>query len=97
MCGAPHSLSTCQAGEAVSRAARGGLLSGTGVQAVASLLVGAARIQRSLRVAAREAEATGFTGLTPITVAFKACAEVGGTSACGLNCFTACTQAVALV
>jgi dsDNA-specific endonuclease/ATPase MutS2 len=65
-------IQTAQAGQALARAARGGMLSGTGLQAVASLLVGAAKLQRAARVAAREAESTGCTGLQPVTEAFKA-------------------------
>lgn len=67
-------VQTAQAGQALARAARGGMLSGAGLQAVASLLLGAAKLQRAVRVAAREAEATGFAGLQAVTEAFKASA-----------------------
>lgn len=40
-------------------------------QAVASLLLGAAKLQRAIRVAAREAEATGYQGLLPVTSTVK--------------------------
>ena len=40
-------------------------------QAVASLLLGAAKLQRAIKVAAREAESTGYQGLAPVTSAFK--------------------------
>ena len=64
-------IHTAQCGQALARAARGGLLSGAGLQAVASLLAGAAKLQRAVKVAAREAEATGYQGLLPVTAAFK--------------------------
>lgn len=60
-----------QCGQALTRAARGGLLSGPGLQAVASLLLGAAKLQRAVKAAAREADATGYLGLLPVTVPFK--------------------------
>ncbi|KAI7845433.1 hypothetical protein COHA_000985 [Chlorella ohadii] len=64
-------IQTAQAGQALARASRGGLLSGAGLQAVASLLLGAAKLQRAIKVAAREAESTGYQGLAPVTSAFK--------------------------
>lgn len=47
-------------------------------QAVASLLLGAAKLQRAIKVAAREAEGTGYEGLAPITAAFKVRHDEGG-------------------
>lgn len=41
------------------------------LQAVSSLLLGAAKLQRAIKVAAREAEATGYQGLAPVTSTFK--------------------------
>ena len=65
-------IQTAQCGQALARATRGGLLSGSGLQAVASLLLGAAKLQRAIKAAAREAEATGSEGLQPVVDAFKA-------------------------
>lgn len=60
-----------QCAQALARASRGGMLSGPGLQAVASLLTGAAKLQRAVKAAAREAEATGYAGLQPVTDTFK--------------------------
>lgn len=64
-------IQTAQCGQALSRASRGGLLSGAGLQAVATLLAGASKLQRAIKTAAREADATGYEGLLPVTAAFK--------------------------
>ncbi|EFN53577.1 hypothetical protein CHLNCDRAFT_136763 [Chlorella variabilis] len=64
-------IQTAQCGQALARASRGGLLTGPALQAVASLLLGAAKLQRAVRAAAREAEATGYEGLQPVTEAFR--------------------------
>lgn len=64
-------VQTAQCAQALSRVSRGGLLSGTGLQAVASLLSGAAKLQRVVKSASREAAATGYQGLEPVTAAFK--------------------------
>lgn len=61
-------------------------------QAVASLLLGAAKLQRAIKVAAREAEGTGYEGLAPITAAFKVRGvrvgwfTSGVLSACAVDC-----------
>ena len=78
-------IQTAQCGQALARATRGGLLSGSGLQAVASLLLGAAKLQRAIKAAAREAEATGYEGLQPVVAAFKvSCAALR--CGCALRC-----------
>ena len=74
----PRWLLSSQCGQALARAAKGGVLTGPALQAVASLLLGAAKLQRTVRAAAREAEATGYTGLQPVTALFKVCWGGGG-------------------
>ncbi|KAL4459148.1 hypothetical protein ABPG75_014013 [Micractinium tetrahymenae] len=64
-------IQTAQCAQALARASHGGMLSGPGLQAVASLLTGAAKLQRAVKAAAREAEATGYAGLQPVAAAFK--------------------------
>lgn len=65
----PHPL---QAASALRRASRGGLLNGSSLLAVASLLLGAAKLRRAIVAANREAERTGHAILQPLAAAFKA-------------------------
>ncbi|GAB4813086.1 hypothetical protein N2152v2_000132 [Parachlorella kessleri] len=77
------------ASQALNRASRGGLLAGTSLLSVASLLVGAAKLQRTITVANREAERSGHSAVQSIAAAFKAsddlplfgywCAQAGAT------------------
>ena len=62
---------TSQCAQALRRAGRGGLLGGAQLLAVQSLLLGAARLQRAIKAAVKDAERTGYTGLQPVSTAFK--------------------------
>lgn len=53
-------------------------MGGTSLQAVATLLVGAVKLQRAITVAAREADRTGHSVLQPVVAAFKVGSGVRG-------------------
>lgn len=65
-------VQSAQAESALNRAAKGGMLSGSGLQAVASLLLGAARLSRAVKAVGREAEGSmAVAVMEPIFTAFK--------------------------
>ena len=67
-------IQTAPAAESIRRAARGGLLSGSGLVSIASLLTGAAKLQKSIKHVAKDSEFTGLgdtSVLQPVLEMFK--------------------------
>lgn len=67
-------IQTVPAAEAIRRSSRGGLVSGIGLLAVASLLTGAAKLQKAIKYVAKDSEFTGLgdtTVLQPVLEIFK--------------------------
>lgn len=67
---------------ALNRSAKGGMLSGQQLQAVASVLMGAAKLQRTIKAAAREADGGAIAAvIEPIVKAFRDIATLPGLAA----------------
>nr|BAD42336.1 DNA mismatch repair protein Mut2-like protein [Nannochloris bacillaris] len=67
-------IQTRQAHEAILRASRGGMLTGRRLVSVASLLVGAAKLQKAIQYTAKDAEFTGLgdtSVLSPVLEIFR--------------------------
>ena len=67
-------IQTLQALEAIVRASRGGMLTGRGLVSIASLITGAAKLQKSIQYTAKDAEFTGLgdtSVLSPVLDVFR--------------------------
>lgn len=67
-------IQTLQAHEAILRASRGGMLTGRGLVSIASLITGAAKLQKAIQYTAKDAEFTGLgdtSVLSPVLDVFR--------------------------
>jgi dsDNA-specific endonuclease/ATPase MutS2 len=67
-------IQTLQALEAITRASRGGMLTGRGLVSIATLVTGATKLQKAIQYTAKDAEFTGLgdtSVLSPVLEVFK--------------------------